>query len=57
MTDSPDVENAFEGALSCFVAVELEVWRGSRDVYRDLMPEGFIEATGPRSMGGGRPGV
>ena len=42
--DRPDVEDAFEGALGGFVAVELEVRARAGDVDGDLVPECFVEA-------------
>lgn len=44
VADRPDVEDAFEGALCGFVAVELEVGTRTGDVDGDLVPEGFVEA-------------
>lgn len=44
VADGPDIEDALEGSLGGFVAVEFEVGVCSWDVDTDLVPDCFVEA-------------
>ena len=53
VADGPEIQDSFQGALGCFVAVQLYMRTRSRDVDGDLVPDILVQAaTATLAVGG-----